>query len=83
MYSQTCYINTDLDLKSPVSLSTLCDEFDRSCCLLHRTQDEEGNWCATIESNLIEADRTAADDIRATLAAIPTLLAVAQKQWND
>ena len=82
MCSQTCYINTDLELKSTVSLSTLCDELARSCVLLHHNQDEEGNWWATIESSLTE-DRTAADDIRVMLAAIPTLTAAAKKQWDD
>ncbi|MGB3788080.1 MAG: hypothetical protein WA949_08720 [Phormidesmis sp.] len=82
MYPQTCYRNTDLELKSPLSLSALCGEFAHSCHILHHTQDKEGNWCATIESSLVE-DRTAADDIQAMLAVIPTLTAAAQKQWND
>ena len=82
MQSQTLYRNTDLDLKSRSPLTALSSEFDRTCCLLHNQQDEDGNWHVTIESSFAE-NKAVADDIRAILSVLSTLTPDARKQWDS
>lgn len=77
----TSYLNTDLVLASRHSLADLCEEFDRTCCVLYQQQGDGGDWHVAIESNAID-NVSATDDIRQMMAARETLSSRAVSQWN-
>lgn len=82
MQKKTQYLNTDLELRSHEPLTTLCNEFEETCCTLNHIQADNGHWHATIESNLSE--NSCADlAIQVMLAVLPQLSAQAKRQWDN
>ena len=81
MHGETRYLNTDLVLASQNSLAELCAEFERSCCVLYCGQDDDGDWRATIESDVTD-NVSVSEDIRRMLTALETLSGIAKKQWS-
>ena len=69
---ETTYSNTDLDLKSSFPFDTLNQEFEKSCCILHYVQTDEGQFSSTIESTLYNQQH-ASEDILALLNVIHSL----------
>ncbi len=78
----TRYINTDLVLASRRPINLLCDEFERTCCVLYHQQEAEGDWRATIESDAID-NVSAENDIQKMLSVVATFSAAAIQQWDN
>ena len=74
---ETLYTNTDFDLKSRSPFDSLSKELEATCCVLHYTHGEDGNWHSIVESTLSDqeslADKTAEMDIRFILDALARL----------
>jgi len=80
--TDTDYINTDFDLKSNAPFETLHSELEMSCCVLHYTQGEDGNWHASVEADHDDdsSDRDAAMDILSIIEALNLLSNQAKEQ---
>lgn len=85
MTTETEYANTDLDLKSESPFDTLNNELDKTCCVLHYTQGEDGHWHSTVESvNDDETStRNAEMDILAIIEAINSLSPAAKAELDS
>lgn len=81
----TQYSNTDLDLKSRSSLELLASELRSSCCVLHCTLGDDGNWHMTVESDhdLNTCDSNASIDIPHMLESVSKLTSAAKRQFDD
>ncbi len=73
--TDTEYANTDFDLKSNAPFETLHRELQMSCCVLHYTQGEDGNWHAIVEvdHDADYRDRDASMDILSIIDALNSL----------
>jgi len=85
MKTETEYANTDFDLKSGSPFDTLNNELNQTCCVLHYTQGEDGNWHAIVESALDdgESKRSAEMDILAIMEAINSLSPAAKAELDS
>ena len=83
----TSYTNTDLDLKSTSSFTSLRDELAATCTLLHYTHGEDQNWHAIVESSYPDEehteDRNAAMDIRLIVNALKRLSSNARQEFDE
>ncbi len=82
MPGKTRYMNTDLELWSKTKIDVLCEEFERTCSILHHQLCENSEWYACIESESVD-NQQATDDIQKILAVLPTLSETAKQQWED
>ena len=85
MKTETEYANTDFDLKSKSSFNTLNNELDQTCCVLHYTHGEDGNWHSIVESAIDdgESTRDAEMDILAIIDAINSLSPTAKAELES
>lgn len=84
MPTETEYANTDFDLRSIAPFDTLHRELEQSCLVLHYTRDDDGQWCACVESSHDDTsdNRDAAMDIAAILEALQALSPAAKRELN-
>ena len=85
MTTDTEYANTDFDLKSVTPFDSLNRELEQTCCVLHYTHGEDGNWHSIVESahDNVSSDRDAAIDILAIIDAINALSAAAKAELDS
>ncbi len=71
---ETTYSNTDFDLKSARPFDVLRQELETTCCVLHYTHGDDGNWHSIVESSLSDdkslGNKTAEMDIKFILDAL-------------
>ena len=82
---ETNYANTDFVLHSAASLDALVAELRSTCHVCFYTHENAGPWCAQINASHGQetADRDAAMDIAAMLAAIGKLSPVAKAEFQN
>ena len=82
MKQEPHYLNTDLDLVATVDLSPLSTALNAHGILtLHLGQNDDGEWCATFETE--EVFRNPEANITAFLTAIEALDPSVMKIWSE
>lgn len=81
MDNKICYLNTDLDLRCRETLTALAGAFEsRGAFALHVTENDDGLWYATFETNLQHTEPEA--NIAAMLAVVESLSDALRGVWN-
>ena len=84
---ETTYTNTDFDLKSVCPFDVLRQELEATCCVLHYTHGDDGNWHSIVESLLSDdaslGSKTAEMDIRFILDVLARLSPNAKIELNN
>ncbi len=84
---ETTYTNTDFDLKSVYPFDVLRQELEATCCVLHYTHGDDGNWHSIVESLISDDEslgsKTAEMDIRFILDVLARLSPKAKIELNN